>query len=121
MKIFKYLSIGIVASLVDILLFSLFAKFLGFNYLIVGFFSFIIATGVNYILSIHYVFESGIKHSKKKEIILVYIISAIGLLINLSMLYLFIDFLNFEMIFSKILSAGIVFFWNYFARSVYVF
>ena len=67
MKIFKYLSIGIVASLVDILLFSLFAKFLGFNYLIVGFFSFIIATGVNYILSIHYVFESGIKHSKKKR------------------------------------------------------
>jgi len=121
MKIVKYFSIGSVAALTDILLFSLFAKFFGFNYLIVGFFSFIVATGVNYILSIRYVFESGTRHSKKKEIILVYIISAIGLLINLSMLYLFIDLLDFEMIFSKILSTGITFFWNYFARRMYVF
>ena len=39
----------------------------------------------------------------------------------ISMLYLFIDLLNFEVIFSKILSTGITFFWNYFARKIYVF
>jgi len=121
MKIVKYFFVGGIASLTDILLFSLFAKFLDFNYLVVGFFSFMVATGVNYILSIRHVFESGVRHSKKKEMVLVYLVSAVGLGINLCMLYLFIDLFNFEMILSKVLSTGIVFFWNYFMRKMYVF
>ena len=54
MKIIKYFFVGAAAALTDISLFYIFAKLLGYNYLIVAFFSFITATLVNYILSIKY-------------------------------------------------------------------
>ena len=50
MKIIKYFLVGAIAALTDISLFYIFAKLLGYNYLIVAFFSFITATFVNYIL-----------------------------------------------------------------------
>jgi putative flippase GtrA len=121
MKIVRYFFVGGVAFVVDISIFTVFAKIVGFNYLIVGFFSFLIATAVNYSLSIRHVFESGAKHSKKKEIFLVYTVSAIGLAMNLFVLYLSVDICGLEMIFSKILATAVVFFWNYFMRRFYVF
>ncbi len=121
MKIVKYLFVGGVAAIVDLSIFVIFAKILGYNYLIIGTISFVTATAVNYILSIKFVFKSGTKHKRHKEIILVYIISGIGLLLNLTGLYLFISKLHIEMITSKIAVSFIVFFWNYFMRKYYVF
>ena len=121
MKIVKYFLVGGSAAIVDISLFVIFAKFLQYNYLLVGLFSFIIATLVNYILSIKYVFESGAKHTQKKELALVYFVSAVGLLFNLLILYISIDILALEMVISKLLATGIVFFWNYLIRKYFIF
>ena len=44
----------------------LFAKLLGYNYLVVGCAGFILATAVNYFLSIRFVFRSGARFSKKE-------------------------------------------------------
>lgn len=121
MKIAKYFIVGAIAALTDISLFYIFTRLLGYNYLIVAFFSFTIATFVNYILSIMYVFKSGIKFSKKKEISLIYIISGIALLINQISLYILIDLITVEMTLSKIIATIITFFWNYFIRKNYIF
>ena len=121
MNIIKYFFVGGVAAIVDISLFGLFAKYIGFNYLIVGFFTFIIATGVNYFLSIRYVFASGSKHSKRREISLVYLISTVGLGINLLALFICHDWLNIELMTSKVIATGFTFFWNYFLRKFVVF
>jgi len=121
MKIIKYFFVGAIAALTDISLFYIFARLLGYNYLIVAFFSFIIATFVNYILSIMYVFKSGIKFSKKKEISLIYIISSIALLINQISLYVLIDLITVEMTLSKVIATIIAFFWNYLIRRNYIF
>ena len=121
MKIAKYFFVGAIAALTDISLFYIFTRLLGYNYLIVAFFSFTIATFVNYILSIMYVFKSEIKFSKKKEISLIYIISGIALLINQISLYILIDLITVEMTLSKIIATIITFFWNYFIRKNYIF
>jgi len=121
MKIAKYFIVGAIAALTDISLFYIFTRLLGYNYLIVAFFSFTIATFVNYILSIMYVFKSEIKFSKKKEISLIYIISGIALLINQISLYILIDLITVEMTLSKIIATIITFFWNYFIRKNYIF
>ena len=121
MKIIKYFFVGGAAALTDISLFYIFAKLLGYNYLIVAFFSFITATFVNYILSIKYVFKSGLNFSKKKEISLIYIISGIALIINQVSLYILIDLITVEMTLSKVIATIITFFWNYFIRKNYIF
>lgn len=121
MKIIKYFFVGGTAAIVDIGLFAIFAKYLEFNYLMVGFFSFTIATLVNYLLSIRHVFESGVRFSKKKEITIIYIVSAFGLAINLFVLYSCVELVGVGLIVSKLIATGVVFFWNYFIRREFVF
>jgi putative flippase GtrA len=118
---YKYVGVGSIAALVDISIFSVFAKLLGLNYLIVALVSFTIASFVNYILSIKYVFKSRARYSKGREIFAVYMVSFFGLVINEIVLYALIDLLFMEMIFAKVLATGIIFFWNYLIRKNYIF
>jgi len=121
MKMIKYFMVGSIAAITDISLFYLFAKVLGYNYLIVAFFSFIIATLVNYILSIKYVFQSRIKFSKKQEISLIYLVSGMAIIINQISLFILIDLLSIEMISSKVMATVLTFFWNYYTRTNFIF
>ncbi|TYB33909.1 MAG: GtrA family protein [Flexistipes sinusarabici] len=117
----RYFVVGGIAASIDISIFAIFAKLLGFNYLLIGAIGFIIATLANYLLSIYMVFESEVRFSRRAEIILVYFFSIIGLLIHLLILYLFIDLLGFEKLLSKFIATGSVFLWNYTARAKIVF
>jgi putative flippase GtrA len=121
MKIFRYAAVGGAAALIDFLIFAVFAKILGFNYLLVGAAGFIIATTVNYFLSIRFVFISGVRFTFHKEISLVFLISLVGLGLNQLVLYLGIGILAWEMLFVKVCATGSVFFWNFGARSYFIF
>ena len=121
MKIFRYAGVGGIAAIVDFLIFAVFAKLLNFNYLAVGAVGFIIATTINYFLSVRFVFESGVRFGFRKEISLVFLISFIGLGINQAVLYFGIGILGWEMLFIKLCATGSVFFWNFGARSEFIF
>jgi putative flippase GtrA len=121
MKIFRYAGVGATAAIVDFLIFAVFAKLLNFNYLAVGAVGFIIATTINYFLSVRFVFESGVRFGFSKEISLVFLISFIGLGINQAVLYFGIGILGWEMLFIKLCATGSVFFWNFGARSEFIF
>ena len=121
MKIFRYFGVGAIAAIVDFLIFAVFAKLLNFNYLAVGAVGFIIATAINYFLSVRFVFESGVRFGFRKEISLVFLISFIGLGINQAVLYFGIGILGWEMLFIKLCATGSVFFWNFGARSEFIF
>ncbi|NLO17443.1 MAG: GtrA family protein [Arcobacter butzleri] len=121
MNIIKYFFVGAMAAIVDIGVFVLLAKVLGYNYILVAIISFVLGTLVNYLLSIKYVFSSGTRYTKSKEIGLVYSISAIGLLLNVVIIYISYSVLGVELVSSKLISTAIVFFWNYLARKYFVF
>jgi len=121
LRIIKYFFVGGTAAIVDVGLFFILAKFLAYNYLLVGFFTFILATFVNYILSIKFVFESGNKFKKKQEILLVYIVSATSLALNLCLLYMFHELLQFDVGLAKIVVTGLLFFYNYAIRRFFIF
>jgi len=120
-KIARYFGVGAVAAAVDISLFALFARYLGYNYLVVGFFTFILATAVNYALSIRYVFESGIRFARHHEVALVFGVSAFGLAVNQLVLYLGVAVVRLDVVLSKVAATGAVFLWNYTVRSRFVF
>ena len=120
-KLARYFGVGGVAAAVDISLFVLFARHLGYNYLVVGFFTFVLATAVNYVLSVRFVFESGVRFARHHEIALVFAISAIGLVVNQAVLFLGVGILRTDLLLSKLAATGTVFVWNYTARSRWVF
>ncbi|MDP3014342.1 MAG: GtrA family protein [Candidatus Subteraquimicrobiales bacterium] len=120
-KIVKYICVGGVAAIVDVGLFVIFAEVMEFNYFIVGAVSFILATFVNYLLSIRYVFKSGTRFERRNEIALIFFISGIGLLINQFVLFCGVGYFDFGKTASKLIASATVFFWNYSLRANFVF
>lgn len=121
MRIVRYFFVGAAAAAVDIGLFTIFARLLGYNYLAVAGCTFVVATLVNYCLSVRNVFESGARFGRPQELALVFAVSAVGLAINQGVLFVAVDRLGWDLVLSKILATGIVFLWNYQLRANFVF
>jgi len=121
MIILRYLAVGGVAAGIDIGIFVIFAKMLGLNYLLVAATGFVLATCVNYVLSVRFAFTSGIRFGRSMEIALVYLVSLVGLVINQGVLYVGIELIGVEMVLCKLIATGLVFVWNYGVRSRFVF
>ena len=117
----RYLLVGGTAAAVDISLFMLFAGWLGFPYLRVAACTFVVATLVNYVLSVRFVFVSGQRFSRRWEVVLVYLVSGMGLAINAAVLWAGVEIAGFALLPAKLVATGTVFVWNYVARRVFVF
>ena len=119
-KIIKYGIVGGSVALIDICIFSVFAKYIGYNYLWVSFYSFLLCTYLNFYLSKKFVFRN-LSTQVLSQFIKILLISTTALIMTQLLLILFIEKIQVEMITSKIFVTGIVFFWNYFARKYLVF
>ena len=121
MKIFRYFFVGGVAAAVDIGIFAVAVKGFGLDWFFVALLSFMVATTINYKLSIRYVFESGVRFHKQAEVSLVFLVSGMGLVLNQSTLWLLIEMLDIDQVLSKLLATVAVFLCNYTARSRFIF
>lgn len=116
----KYLLVGGASALIEWALFALGLYGFGFHYLLSGILSFLLAVGVNYYLSVRYVFGVG-KRARNQRIFLLYLVSATGLAFNLGVLEIGISFLELNAMIAKIAATGMVFGWNFLARYFFVF
>ncbi len=121
MKIIRYLFVGGTAAALDISIFYIFVQKLGYNYLVIAPIGFILATLLNYFLSIKFVFKRGTRFSPGIELLAIFAVSTVALLINQLCLFVCIDMLHFHKMFAKVTATGVVFFWNYFFRNNYIF
>ena len=121
LKVAKYFVVGGVAASVDLAIFATLVKGLHVIWPIAATLSFVVATGVNYFLSIRFVFASGQRFRPINEVILVFVLSALGLIFNQCILYLLIEICAIELILAKILATGLVFFFNYGIRRYFIF
>ena len=117
-KFISYFFVGGMAALVEWGTFALFDMFT--SYMIATIVAFVIATLANYILGKIMTFKNYKK--SKKDIISVFIVSGIGLLMNMGLMYLFVNIIKIPYrIISKIIATGIVFFWNYISRRIFIY
>ena len=120
-RVAQYFGVGAAAAAVDIALFALVAGYFGYNYLVVGCATFVLATGVNYVLGVRFVFESGVRFARAHEIVLVFAVSAVGLVLNQAALYVAVGRLGAPLVPGKLLATALVFAWNYLMRARVVF
>ena len=121
MKIVRYFFVGGAAAAVDIGIFTVALKVFGYSWFFVAILSFLLATAANYLLSIRYVFESGVRFKKQAEVSLVFLVSGVGLVLNQSVLWLLIETAGIDEVLSKLMATGVVFLSNYMARSRFIF
>lgn len=122
----SYFFVGGVAAIVEWVMFFIFANVLQINYFVSTVIAFIFSTTANWILGRITTFKDNntYKDKKAKEAFLVFIVSAIGLLFNLILMYLFVTVMGFDSslgkTLSKIAATGIVFIWNFLIRKLVI-
>ncbi len=116
----RYFAVGGICALLDWAVFALFLYGADLHYLVSGTISFIFATGINYILSVKYVFEIG-RRSRREQIALVYFASGVGILINLLVLGGLIEFVGLHPMVAKLAGTASAFGWNFSARYYWIF
>ena len=116
-----YTMIGGASALVDWGLFYLLAIILDIHYILSGTISFTLATLFNYFIGITFLFDSTARFTKQNEILLIFLISLIGLAINLLFLFLFSSRFLLSLMGSKILASFFTLVWNFSMRNYYIF
>lgn len=116
----RYLVVGGVSALVDWTIFAAMLYGFDLHYIAAGTISFILATGLNYYLSVRFVFGAG-SRGPRQAMVLVYIVSTVGIVINLGVLSVGIDVLEQHPLVSKFFATGVAVFWNFLARYFYIF
>jgi len=123
----SYICVGGAAAIVEWAMFTLFANVLNFHYILATALAFIFSTFVNWLLGRIWTFRESrtYEHKRVKEILLVFAVSAVGLLFNMLLMYLLVTVigLNTPLLktVSKIISTGIVFFWNFLIRRFVIY
>lgn len=120
-QLFRYFFVGGAAFLVDFITLFVLTDFFDIYYLISAAIAFILGLLANYILSVNWVFNRRTVENRKFEFGIFAVIGIVGLGLNEVIIWFFTD--NFQMyyLYSKIISAVIILFWNFFARKITLF
>lgn len=120
-QFFRYTLVGGLAFVVDLGLLFLLTEYAHLYYLVSATLSFLMGLLVNYILSTQWIFRSSKIKNKKIEFILFGLIGVIGLGLNIVLLYFFTDLIGLYYILSKLITAILVYAWNFLGRRYFLF
>lgn len=119
-KFFKYTIVGASAAVINLAVFALCEKVLGIYYLLSSFIAFVLATYWNFIMARKFVFVSQYD-SKLKESLFIYLVSAVGVCIDMGVMYVGVDIWELDSILSKILAIGVAFIFNFSLRNFVIY
>lgn len=115
-----FLFVGIIASLVDIGLLFCFCEFMGFGYLTAATLSYCTGLLVSYSLNKILTF-----HDRSRNYLAQFtafaIVSVSGLLVNITIIWLLVEYAAFHYLIAKIVATVGAFFWNYYGQNRFTF
>lgn len=117
LQFFRYLFVGGFAAVINIGSLYVLKEFVHIYYLIANVLGFMLGLITNYILSKWLIFSKENNLNKLTEFIIYAIIGIVGLGLDTVFVWLFTELGLYYMI-SKIVSTGLVFIWNFFARKI---
>lgn len=118
----SYFFVGGIAAIVEWIAFFVFNSILVLAPLIATCLAFVFSTFVNWILGRLITFKDSVTNtSKVMDALKIYGVSALGLLWNLILMYIFTSVFTLWPLGSKIAATGIVFIWNYFIRKLWIY
>ena len=132
-QIVKFGIVGVLCFGIDFAIYTVLCTVFNVHYLIAGFFGFLISVTVNYLLSMKYIFIRRDNVEKKKEFTIFLILSVIGLLLNLLIIWVCVDGLyvhvtfintlvseNFAKLSGKIVATAVVMVYNFVTRKIFL-
>lgn len=120
-QFFRYTLVGGLAFVIDLGLLFVLTEYAHLHYLVSATLSFLAGLLVNYMLSTQWIFRSSKIKNKKVEFILFGLIGVIGLGLNNVLLYFFTDLIGLYYMLSKLITAVLVYAWNFLGRRYFLF
>lgn len=117
----SYLMVGGVATLVEWVFFWLFDGLLHIQYLVATVLAIVISTFSNWLFGRLWTFKDSEKGNILAEIGKVYLASVVGLLLNMLLMWIFVDGIHLPNMLAKIIATGLVFFYNYLVRILVIY
>ncbi len=112
----QYILVGGVCTIIDFTILYLLTTYVGIHYLVSSSISFSIAVLLNWFLCTYWVFQYHKIKQQSEEFIYYVFISLLGLLLNTLLMWFFTEICGSWFMFSKLFSACITLFYNFFAR-----
>jgi len=120
-QLFRYTFVGGLAFIVDFGLLFFLKEVFSIHYILSATLSFIAGLLVNYFISICWVFTDSKNKNRKIEFLYFGLIGLIGLGLNDILIWFFTDRIGIYYLISKIITAVLVYLWNFFARRYLLF
>ena len=120
-ELLRYFVVGGLAFGVDYGSLWLLTEVCGLHYLWSAAIAFLLGLTCNYLLSTHWVFDDRRLENRRVEFLVFALIGIIGLGLNELFLYVGSDLLHVHYMIAKLVSTGLVFLWNFFARKIILF
>lgn len=121
LQLFRYTFVGGFAFIIDFGTLFVLTEYFHIYYLISAAIAFIIGLIINYFLSVKWVFNSRSVENKLLEFTLFTLIGLVGLSLNELFIWMLTDIFLIYYLLSKIITALIVYSWNFFARKFLLF
>ncbi|MBP2134357.1 dolichol-phosphate mannosyltransferase [Methanomicrobium sp. W14] len=118
-KVFKFGLVGISGIFVNTGILYALTEYAGFYYLFSSFFAIEASIITNFILNDFWTFEGGQKsrmRQKWRRLISFQVVSVIGVIINMAVLFLLTEYFGLWYIFSNIAGIIVAFLWNFFVN-----
>ena len=119
--LFLYLIVGALATIVEWSGFWIFFDMLQIQYLLATALAFVFSTFANWLLGRILVFRGKQNQSLLKELLSIYLTSIGGLLLNLGIMYVMVDFCSIQEMIAKITATVLVFSYNYLIRKKLIY
>ena len=125
LQIMRFAVVGGLAFVVDFGLLLLLTEVVGLNYLVSATISFIVAVLFNYVLSIMWVFTNKPQAQQSKvyatfKMVLFFILSTCGLLINNAIMWAFVELFALSYILGKLVATFVVMVFNFVTRKILI-
>lgn len=119
-QIVSFLFVGVTCYFVGILLLMFFVELVGMGVNPANIVSSLITIFICYLLNAKFVFKGG-RYSRKKEVLAFFMVSSIGFVLNVLLLYLMTKYLAIWYVISKTIVTVVVAVFNFIARKKFVF
>lgn len=117
----KFVVIGGLTTALDFIILYLLCDGWSLHYLISTAVAFTLSTVFNYLASMRYVFVSRYAvHERHREALTFLFLSVLGLALTQGLMYTCVDLLQLNVFLGKVLVTGIVMFFNFFTRKIFI-
>ena len=120
-QLIRYGFVGGIAALTEWATFFLFDGIVHWHYMVATVLSFLIATFVNWAVGRCTMFQNAAKGGTACEILGIYFVSGIGLVLNLFLMFFFVEKIGIRNAVAKITATGLVCIWNFISRKLFIY